>query len=164
MTTFNLISDPWILVRWIDGRSTSVGLHELFTSASQIADLAVPPHERISILRLLICITQSTLGAPETRDDWAGWGGDLESATATSLTKWKAHFNLMGDGERFLQSPIKDDKDYPAAQIVFHFATGNTPTLLDHEGDEDRKLSPAFLARALLVYQNHFVGAVWLRK
>ena len=158
MTSFNLISDPWIPVRWLDGRSTSVGLHELFTSASQIADLAVPPHERISILRLLVCITQSTLGAPETSDDWAGWGGDLESATATYLMKWKAHFNLMGDGERFLQSPINDDKDYPAAQIVFHFATGNTPTLLDHEGDEDRELSPAFLARALLVYQNHFVG------
>ena len=160
MTTFNLISDPWIPVRWLDGRSTSVGLHELFTSASQIADLAVPPHERISILRLLVCITQSTLGAPETSDDWAGWGGALESATATYLMKWKAHFNLMGEGERFLQSPIKDDgaEAPPTAKIMFHLATGNSVTLLDQEGDDKRPrtFSPSLIARSILTYQNHF--------
>lgn len=156
--TFNLTTEPWIPVRYLDGRSASVSLHQLFAEASTIADLAVPPHERISILRLLVCITQATLGAPGTPYDWDGWGNDLEFATADYLAKWKEHFNLMGDGKRFLQAPITDDKDYPTAQIVFHFATGNTPTLLDHEGDVNRDLTPAFIARALLVYQNHFVG------
>jgi CRISPR system Cascade subunit CasA len=155
---FNLTTDPWVPVRWLDGRSTSVSLNELFTYASQIADLAVPPHERISILRLLVCIAQSAHGAPETSDDWDGWDAGLEASVAGYLTKWNDQFHLMGDGTRFLQSPIKDDKDYPVAQMVFHFATGNTPTLLDHSGDDDRELSPAFAARALLVYQNHFVG------
>lgn len=156
--TFNLTTDPWIPVRWLDRRSTSVSLHQLFAESAAIADLAVPTHERISLLRLLVCITQATLGAPETSCDWDGWGGDLEPRVADYLTTWKEHFNLMGEGTRFLQSPIKDDKDYPTAQIVFHFATGNTPTLLDHEGDDDRDLSPAFIARAVLAYQNHFVG------
>jgi len=155
---FNLTTDPWIPVRWLDGRSTSVSLNELFAEASQIADLAVPPHERISILRLLVCITQAAHGAPKTSYDWDGWDIGLESSVAAYLAKWKDHFHLMGEGTRFLQSPIKDDKDYPVAQMVFHFATGNTPTLLDHSGDDDRKLPPAFIARALLVYQNHFVG------
>lgn len=155
---FNLTTDPWIPVRWLDGRSTSVSLDELFAEASQIADLAVPPHERISILRLLVCITQAAHGAPETSDDWHGWDDGLESSVSEYLEKWKEHFHLMGDGTRFLQSPIKDDKDYPVAQMVFHFATGNTPTLLDHLGDDERELLPAFIARALLVYQNHFVG------
>lgn len=155
---FNLTTDPWIPVRWLDGRSASVSLNQLFAEASAIADLAVPPHERISILRLLVCITQASLGAPDTSDDWDGWGDDLESGCTAYLAKWQEHFNLMGEGTRFLQSPIKDDKDYPAAQIVFHFATGNTPTLMDHEGDEERELAPAFIARAVLVYQNHFVG------
>jgi CRISPR system Cascade subunit CasA len=155
---FNLTTDPWIPVRWLDGRSTSVSLHELFTNASQIADLAVPPHERISILRLLVCITQAAHGAPETSDDWPGWDEGLESSVAAYLTKWQEYFYLMGDRSRFLQAPITDDKDYPIAQIVFHFATGNTPTLLDHAGDDERALAPDFIARALLVYQNHFVG------
>jgi CRISPR system Cascade subunit CasA len=155
---FNLTTDPWIPVRWLDGRSTSVSLNELFAEASQIADLAVPPHERISILRLLVCITQAAHGAPETSYDWNGWDDELESSVVEYLTNKNDHFDLMGDGSRFLQSPIKDDKDYPVAQMVFHFATGNTPTLLDHSGDEERELAPAFIARALLVYQNHFVG------
>jgi CRISPR system Cascade subunit CasA len=155
---FNLTSDPWIPVRWLDGRSTLVGLDELFAESSRIADLAAPPHERISILRLLVCIAQAALGAPETADDWDGWGEDLEISAPGYLAKWKDHFQLMGDGPRFLQAPVKDEKDYPVAQMVFHFATGNTPTLLDHEGDGVRALSPAFVARALLVYQNHFVG------
>jgi CRISPR system Cascade subunit CasA len=155
---FNLTTDPWIPVRWLDGRSASVSLNELFTEASHIADLAVPPHERISILRLLVCIAQAAHGAPETSDDWDGWDDDLESSVAGYLVKWREHFHLMGDGTRFLQSQITDDKDYPTAQIVFHFATGNTPTLLDHAGDDERSLSPPYIARALLVYQNHFVG------
>ena len=158
MTTFNLITDPWIPVRWLDGRSTSVSLQELFGNAPQIADLAVPPHERISILRLLVCITQAAHGAPESSEGWPGWDKGLESSIAAYLTKWQEHFNLIGDGPRFLQAPISDDKDYPTAQIVFHFATGNTPTLLDHAGDDERAFSSAFIARALLVYQNHFVG------
>jgi CRISPR system Cascade subunit CasA len=156
---FNLTSDPWIPVRWhADGRVTSVGLDELFARTSEIADLSAPPHERISLLRLLVCVTQASLGAPVTSHHWTGWGSDLESAVPAYLAKWREHFNLLGDGLRFLQAPIRDSKDYPAAQIVFHFSTGNTPTLLDHAGDDDRELDPAFLARALLVYQNHFVG------
>lgn len=155
---FNLTSDPWIPVRYLDGRSASVSLHQLFTESAAIADLAVPPHERISILRLLVCMTQATLGAPDTSDDWDGWGNDLEPRVSDYLTKWNEHFNLMGEGKRFLQTPIKDDKDYPTAQIVPHFSTGNNPTLLDHVGDENRELAPAFIARAMLAYQNHFVG------
>jgi CRISPR system Cascade subunit CasA len=157
---FNLTSDPWIPVRWLDGRSTSVSLHELFAEASQIADLAVPPHERISILRLLVCITQAAHGAPQTSDDWDGWDTGLESSVAAYLAKWKDHFHLMGDGARFLQSAIKDDETEspPTAKIVFNLATGNTVTLLDHEGDDKqpRFFSAAVIARAILTYQNHF--------
>jgi CRISPR system Cascade subunit CasA len=158
LMNFNLTSDPWIPVRWLSGHASSVSLNELFAKGSEIADLAVPPHERIAILRLLVCIAQAAHGAPETSADWKGWDTGLESSVAGYLAKWKDHFHLMGEGMRFLQSPIEDDRDYPTAQIVFHFATGNTPTLLDHAGDDERSLAPAFIARALLVYQNHFVG------
>ncbi|MGL4398916.1 MAG: type I-E CRISPR-associated protein Cse1/CasA, partial [Luteolibacter sp.] len=143
-----------------DGRSTSVSFHELFENAQQIADLAVPPHERISILRLLVCITQAAHGAPESSDDWPGWDEGLESSVAAYLTKWQEHFNLMGDGPRFLQAPITEDGTEPAptAKIVFNLATGNSVTLLDHEGNDaqPRTVTPAAIARAILTYQNHF--------
>jgi len=154
----NLISEPWIPVLWASGRTSAVSLTQIFEECSKISDLSVPTHERISLMRLLICLIQASLGAPPTSDDWDGWGENLESAVPSYLLKHQKHFELLGDGPRFLQSSVKGDKSYPTAQIVFHFATGNTPTLLDHQGDSDRDLSPAFITRALLVYQNHFVG------
>lgn len=157
---FNLTTDPWIPVRWLNGHASSVSLNELFTNATQIADLAVPPHERISILRLLVCIAQAAHGAPETSDDWNGWDDGLESSVAAYLTKWKEHFDLMGEGPRFLQSPIMDDgtETPPTAKIVFNLVTGNSITLLDHEGDDKqpRFFPPAVIARAVITYQNHF--------
>jgi len=152
----NLTSDPWIPVLWTSGRTSAVSLTQIFEECPKISDLSVPTHERISLMRLLVCLTQASLGAPLTSDDWDGWGENLESAVPSYLLEHKKHFELLGDGPRFLQSPVKGDKTYPTAQIVFHFATGSTPTLLDHEGEADRDLSPAFIARALLVYQNHF--------
>ncbi len=163
--TFNLTSAPWIPVRWLDGRSSSVGLSELFARAPEISDLAVPPHERVSILRLLVCIAQSSHGAPATPEDWEGWDTGLEAAVAAYLAKWKDHFELMGDGPRFLQSPVgsapkKGSDGFPLAQLVFHFAAGNNPTLFDQSGDDKdpRVLESPFIARAVLTYQNHFVG------
>lgn len=162
MKTFNLISDPWIPVRYaVGGRNSLVSLSTLFSEASQIGDLACPAHERISIMRMLVCITQAALGAPETGDDWCGFGSDMETRVPDYLRRddIAPHFNLFGDGPRFLQTKNADDsKPYPASQIVFHFATGNSPTLLDHEGSAPRSLSPEFLARSVLTYQNFFVG------
>jgi len=156
---FNLVTDPWIPVRMSeDGRPETLGLLELFRSAAEISDLSVSTHERISLMRLLVCITQAALGAPDEADDWDGWGGDLEEKTTAYLQQWHAHFDLFGDGPRFLQSRIEDTKDYPTAQIIYDLSTGNNPTLLDHVGDDPRDFPAAFLARAILVYQNHFVG------
>jgi len=156
---FNLLTDPWIPVRMsADGRAKTIGLLELFHRSAQISDLAVSTHERIALMRLLICITQAALDAPDEADEWDGWGNDLEEKTAAYLNQWRDHFDLFGEGPRFLQSHIQDTKDYPTAQIVYDLSTGNNPTLLDHVGDETRDFPAAFLARAILVYQNHFVG------
>lgn len=155
---FNLTTDPWIPVRMIDGESETLGLLDLFRCSASISDLAVPTHERISLMRLLVCITQAALGAPDEPDTWDDWGDDLEEKATAYLKQWQPHFELLGDGLRFLQSRFKDTKDYPTAQIIYQFSTGNTPTLLDHTGDDSREFAPAFLARAILAYQNHFVG------
>jgi len=44
----------------------------MFETGHQIQDLAVRPHERIALMRLLICIAQSALDGPEDYDDWNG--------------------------------------------------------------------------------------------
>jgi CRISPR system Cascade subunit CasA len=161
MTDFNLIIHPWIPVRWFDGHHSLVGLDELFRNAAAIADLDAVPHERISLIRLLVCITQAALGAPSDYSRWGSFGGDLEVGVSAYLAKPEIfpHFNLFGDGPRFLQcKATAEDKSYPACQVSFTMAAGNSPTLFDHYGETPREMDAAYLARLLLCYQNFFVG------
>lgn len=161
MTDFNLITHPWIPVRWLDGHHSLVGLDELFRHAAEIADLDAVPHERISLIRLLVCITQAALGAPADMHGWDEFGGDLEETVPAYLARAEIHphFNLFGNGPRFLQCKASaGDKSYPACQVSFTMAAGNSPTLFDHFGEVSRLMDAAFLARLLLCYQNFFVG------
>lgn len=125
MTDFNLTTHPWIPVRWLDGHHSLVGLDELFRSASEIADLDAVPHERISLIRLLVCITQAALGAPADYSCWDEFGSNLETAVPGYLGRPEifSHFNLFGDGTRFLQcKATAGDKSYPACQVSFTMA------------------------------------------
>ena len=161
MTHFNLVRDPWIPVRYVEASSKLVSLETLFKDCASIADLDCQPHERISLMRLLVCITQAELGAPDSPEEWGDFGSDLESRAVAYLKRSdiEPHFNLFGDGSRFLQGIVNEnEKSYLATQMVFYFATGNSPTLLDHSGGTDRALTCDFLARTLLAYQNFFVG------
>ena len=161
MNSFNLVNDPWIPVINSQGKNRLVSLDTLFREAADLTDLDALPHERISILRLLVCITQAELGAPETSEDWDGFGDDLEKRVSQYLHREEIypHFNLLGEGKRFLQRPtIEDETLYPISKIIFHYSTGNTHTLLDHEGESRKNISLSFLARSILTFQNFFVG------
>jgi hypothetical protein len=73
----------------------------------------------------------------------------------------KDHFNLLGDGPRFLQQKPEstDPTDgYPLSKIAFHLSSGNNPKLLDHWGEDPRPWTPHAAAIALLCLQNFFVG------
>ncbi len=161
MSEFNLISHPWIPVRWLDGHHSLTSLDELFRHAGEIADLDAAPHERISLIRLLVCITQAALGAPKDIYGWPEFGSDLEEKVPAYLARpdIHPHFNLFGDGPRFIQcKATPGDKSYPLVQMSFTLAAGNSPTLLDHFGEDARDIDPASLARLILCYQNFFVG------
>jgi CRISPR system Cascade subunit CasA len=157
MTPFNLIDSPWIPIRYANGFNALVSLDTLFREAEQIADLDCPPHERISLMRLLICLSQAELGAPDTPEDWGDFGSDLGTRIPSYLRRSdiQPHFNLFGDGPRFLQVPIHSEPEpVSASKLVPHLATGNNSTLLDHEGaDEKRSFSAQRLATALVSFQ-----------
>lgn len=161
MPDFNLIRNPWIAVRWLAGNHSLVGLDELFRHAAEIADLDCVAHERISLMRLLVCITQAALGAPADYSCWADFGEEMGASVPAYLARADVspHFDLFGNGPRFLQcKAASGDKSYPACQMSFTMAAGNSPTLFDHFGEAQRVMDPAFLARLLLCYQNFFVG------
>lgn len=156
MPHFNLVRDPWIPVRWKNNRTNRplVSLHDAFAEGAEIADLSCAPHERVSLIRLLVCITQAAIGAPPTPDDWNGWGNDLATSAPAYLGKWSDRFNLFGDGPRFLQVkvPAKEEA-VPSSKLIPHFATGNNPLPFDHYGGTHREIPSAVLALALLSFQ-----------
>ena len=60
----NLIIDPWIPAVRANGRRELFSLQDLFAQAQELHDLAVKPHERVALMRLLLCITQAALDGP----------------------------------------------------------------------------------------------------
>ncbi|YCM44049.1 type I-E CRISPR-associated protein Cse1/CasA [Verrucomicrobiaceae bacterium 227] len=163
MTTFNLIDSPWIPVRWLPTATDTpprVSLATAFSQGSHIADLDCSPPERIALMRLLICITHAALGVPEDANEWDDFGSDLDTAIPNYLRQPEIHphFNLLGDGPRFLQEELPSTTEpVPNSKLFPQLATGGNPTLLDHSGMSDSRLFNAHdIALALLTFQNFY--------
>lgn len=107
----NLVTEAWIPVVKLDGKPGSTSLMQVFTEGQQFSDLAVRPHERIALMRLLICIAQAALDGPETILDDAA--NALPQAAKKYLEKWEPSFNLFDSKKPFLQiadveKPLKE--------------------------------------------------------
>ena len=66
----NLTTDAWIPALRADGTRALFSLQDLFAEAHTLRDLATKPHERIALMRLLLCITQAALDGPADEDEW----------------------------------------------------------------------------------------------
>jgi CRISPR system Cascade subunit CasA len=154
----NLISEPWIPAVRSDGSRERFGLDDLFAQAHTLRDLAVKPHERIALLRLLLCVTQAALDGPADEDAWEACGPLIQPRVKAYLAQWRSRFELFGEGERFLQAsnlkPGKsDDEGTSATKLDLGLATGNNPTLFDNAAGEARSVTPARAALGLLTFQ-----------
>ncbi|RYD28852.1 MAG: type I-E CRISPR-associated protein Cse1/CasA [Verrucomicrobiaceae bacterium] len=156
---FNLADDPWVPVRRLDGSSDLLSLNDLFARSAAIAGLDAAPHERVSLMRLLVCLAQAALGAPAESHDWPCFGSDMSTKVPAYLARADIHpyFELFGPGLRFLQVEVPArEEPVPSSKLMPHLATGNNPTLFDHAGGTDRSFSPSRLALALLTFQNFY--------
>jgi CRISPR system Cascade subunit CasA len=157
----NLTTDPWIPIVWGDGQTGTVGLREAFARGEDIRDLAVHPHERIAVMRLLICIAQTALDGPADRDDWKVCRSKIAPAALDYLKRWQKAFELFGAGQRFLQveglkKPASKDDDgegNSVSKLDLMLATGNNTTLFDNGGGSEREFGPFQVALNLLAFQ-----------
>lgn len=163
----NLTTDKWIPVVWEDGRADKVSLLAVFQQGDQIRDLSVRPHERIALMRLLICIAQAALDGPKNQEEWKTCQARLPAAAAMYLAKWKHAFEMFGDGQRFLQvnnvlvaKELADDELSSPSKLDFALATGNSTTLFDNAGGSQRIFCPDILAIQLLTHQNFSPGGL----
>lgn len=154
----NLTRDPWIPAVRTDGTRDLFGLDDLFAQAHALRDLVVKPHERIALMRLLLCITQAALDGPADEEAWERCGPLIQPRVRDYLGRWRSKFELFGEGERFLQVfhllPGKsDDEGNPATKIDLTLATGNNPTVFDNGAGEVRTVAEARSALNLLAFQ-----------
>jgi len=158
MTTMNLTIDPWIPALRSDGSRGLFSLQDLFAQGHVLRDLSVKPHERIALMRLLLCITQAALDGPSDEAEWETSEQFIQPRVLDYLNKWRSSFELLGDGPRFLQlsklTPGKEsDEGNPATKLDLSLATGNNSTLFDNHAGEDRPTPSARSAINLLAFQ-----------
>lgn len=105
--SINLISDPWIRVRFGDGTLREVGILEAFESAPEISGIRGEiASQDAAILRLLLAILHSALRGPETVEDWAAARDNPRwtiSEVAGYLENVSDRFELCGGSAPFFQ-------------------------------------------------------------
>lgn len=154
----NLTTDQWIPAIRADGRHELHSLCSLFAEAHALRDLAVKPHERIALMRLIVCITQAALDGPEDEDDWLACQPRIQPAVAAYLEQWKDAFELLGDGPRFLQLPNlqpgkETDEGNSSTKLDLTLSTGNNSVLFDNEAGSTREVACARAALNLITFQ-----------
>jgi len=149
-----------------NGKTRLVSLHEAFSDADEIRDLACGPAERISLLRLLICIAQASQVVPQRDDspEWKVFTTNLIPSSVAYLSKpgIREGFELLGDGVRFLQfktarlGEVEAGEFSPQslAKLSIRRASGNNPTIWDHEGEEIQSIHMEEIALSLLTFLN----------
>lgn len=161
---FDLTEQPWIPVRGPDGVERQVGLRELFATATQLTDVAIPfAPERVAVTRVLVAVLQAAARGPQDRGERIDWLEDPASVLADVdeyLAKWRQRFDLFDDERPFMQRPVGDDaRDTTIAALRLDWASGNNATLFDHHHDgEPPALAPGEAARALLTTLLHQPG------
>ncbi len=156
----NLTTEAWIPVVWRDGRPGTVSLREAFERGHEIQDLAVRPHERIALMRLLICVAQAALDGPADHDEWKSCRPRIAPAALDYLKRWKHAFELVWQrpavlaGHQFEEaheaSPTADDDEgNSTSKLDLALATGNNTTLFDNAGGSERAFTPGELALML---------------
>src|SRR5438094_827693 len=100
----NIASDPWIPVVDLTGTRLIVSLMDVFTDGWQYADLAVRPHERVSLMRLFLCVGHAALDGPKNYEEWRVVPKKLPDAARSYLTMWKDSFELFHEDRPWLQA------------------------------------------------------------
>ncbi len=164
----NVAFDPWIPVVNTSGKRELASLAGVLTEGEKFADLTVRPHERVSLMRLFICIAHAALNGPKNYNEWCDVPKRLPGAVKKYLVAWKDSFEMFHQNKPWLQiAALKGiskeggdcGKTSSVALLDFELATGNTSTLNDHSGQITfRQITPERLALNLLTFQNFSSG------
>jgi CRISPR system Cascade subunit CasA len=170
----NVAFDPWIPVVTATGKPEMASLCAVLSEGEKFADLAVRPHERVSLMRLFLCVAHAALNGPKDYNEWCKVPKRLPEAVRTYLTEWKDSFELFHETKPWLQvaelskhadcqDKANDISDWtPVSKLNFSYATGDNTTLFDHGAMsfEERKISMNETLLSMLTFQCFSVGGL----
>ncbi|MCE2434367.1 MAG: type I-E CRISPR-associated protein Cse1/CasA [Candidatus Latescibacteria bacterium] len=155
----NLIGDPWIPVVFQGGQTRTVGLNDLYEQAEKIRDLALAPPQRIAVMRLLICITQTALNGPEDKDEWISCKSQIAPESLKYLAERKERFDLFGEIPFMQIKDLEAKSDGKLDKLDFGLASGNNKTLFDQSSVPEGRSHPAgWASLQLLTFLNFSTG------
>jgi len=159
----NVAFDPWIPVVTTSGERKLASLNMVLTEGEKFADLAVRPHERVSLMRLSLCVAHASLNGPKNYDEWCDVPKRLPEAAQKYLRDWEDSFELFHPKKPWLQvvglKPAKENDESaftPISKLDFSLASGSNSTLFDHQGanNSDRFFDNTQLILGLISIQN----------
>ncbi len=171
----NIAFDPWIPVVTTSGKREVASLHDVLTEGDKYADLAVRPHERVSLMRLFICVAHAALNGPKDYYEWCEVPKRLPDAVQKYLTYWNekdsfelfhkerpwlqvAHLNSIPSNKKNEPNDVKGWS--PLSKLCFTRASGHNSTLFDHQSNSRNltEYTTEEIALNLLTFQNFFVA------
>lgn len=158
MNNINLVDDKWIPVIQKDTGFGYASLSEIFSNGTEIVDISADTLERISLMRLLICIAEASLVFSEKVDSFKNAKDCLSELAITYLQKWKYKFNLFDEKYPFLQVRDADgEKPKSVSYLNFYEASSQTRNFINNKPCSEN-LSLHQIVLKLLVFQNFDTG------
>lgn len=156
---YDVLTEPWIPVRKMDGTMTKQGVREVLYHAQDYKEISmVSPMQEFGIYRFLFTFLMDAYH-PETRDDIAfqidkgKFEPEVIDQYISECQKTGNCFDLFDGKHPFMQVPRIAWADEKAIKSVAYLdptvPTGNNPVHFDHIMQADREISPAEAAAAL---------------
>lgn len=163
MSRFNLIDEPWIPVRFPDGRRDELGIGATLLRSGEIAAIEDPSPLVVAALhRFLLAVLYRALEGPTDIDQAkALFRSGLPGEKITAyLEKWRDRFWLFDEKYPFGQIPTFEPKIWRAWTVLAaEHNADNAKVLFDHVAvDEPGTISAAAATRWILATQTFSVS------
>lgn len=165
MPTYDLRTEPWIPVRFLDGTFGSVGLRDALARAHEIQEIALDnPMETSGLYRLLLALSVRIFPDTEEYDIWfESWElGHFDAAPIDSYFKqWSDRFDLFHPTHPFYQVTTNIGQSLLPVGILRLDEGGNTSSLFSHDDlRQDATLLPNEAARGIVASQHAAIGGL----
>ncbi|MBN8772893.1 MAG: type I-E CRISPR-associated protein Cse1/CasA [Thiobacillus sp. 63-78] len=136
MSRFNLIDEPWIPLRTLDGKRVEWGLRDTLMRATEIAVIEdSSPLVVVSLHRFLLAVLYRALEGPADIDQAKAWfkSGIPGEQVDAYLERWRSRFWLFDEKYPFGQNPnVAKSEIEPWTKLTAEHNANSNKVLFDH--------------------------------